>query len=321
MYKFTTIILFIVMFLLSGCASITANNYLKEKEIEKGINFTTKELDVNPNDSVLNYYHGRFLISQKKYKESQKYLKKAIEGDYNNSKYMFWLANAYGKNKQYSKEREQYIKILNETDNYHKKALIYLGRNLYKTQEYENSIIVFEQALNKYKKHHPYTLYYYSQSLRKTNQLKTAQEYYHKFLLYYPEHSLANKAVKRLNNLGDFSYSNVKIFNKTIPIKNITYLKDSDEFEYYSKESLKKISQLLSANKKESLVIITYEKDKPKKAERRAAILKDYLLSLNPEINPSQILTKWKKRERIIKRDKKTYKLNSYVHFYTKNEK
>ena len=69
------------------------------------------------------------------------------------------------------------------------------------------------------------------------------------------------------------------------------------------------------------MIIKSYEKGMVKIAKARGEIIKEYLLSLDSNIDSSQIIIETKNRERIVKRNNKTYKLNSYIHFYTKKHK
>lgn len=313
MNKFTIVIPFLVVLFFNGCANITANNYLKHKEIEEGINFTKQELKENPNDASMNYYHGRFLIYKKRYAESIEYFKKAVEENAS-TEYIYWLGKAYNKNKQYQLEREQYLKILNEKRNYQKSALVRLGLNYYETKEYENAIKTFEKVIYNYG-YTPHTLYYYTKALKKTNQLKESEEYILKFLEKYPNHSLAKEAVRDLRDLGNFTYSNYKYLDKIISMKNLSYVKDFNQLDYDEKKLLKKISQPLIEDKTAILTIITYEKDMLKKAQTRAENIKITLLKLVPNINPNQIKTISKNEGIVFKKNKKEYLFNSYVSF------
>ena len=318
MNRSTIFIVLLTLFIFNGCVttgSSTAKNYLKLKEIDKGLIFTSQELKNNPNDVSMNYYHGRYLIVKKRYKEAIPYLKKASELSNGNAEYAFRLGLIYGKIKEYTKERQQYQKILNEKGRY-KKALIYLGRNYYKTKQYPKALETFEEALNIHKKS-SYMFYYYALTLQKTNQNKKSIEYFLKYLTHYPNLSKAKKAVYNLNKFNDFTYSNFSIGDKIISIRNMDYLENSNEIESYSKQSLNIIGKLLLENKNLKLNIVSYDKDNLKDAEIRVKNIKKYILNKFPEIDFSRLKIGWVKTKKIIKIRDKNFDQNQYVNFFT----
>lgn len=317
MSKLNMVLLFFIIVFLSGCASNTAQSFLKSKDIENGLVFTANELKKDPHNSAMNYYHGRFLLSQKKNKEAIKYFKKAVLENSYETRYIYWLGIAYGKDKQYLLEREQYKKILNERHNFKRNASTRLGRNYYKTKEYENAIKTLEYTFRMYGETST-GLYFYANALRKVNQDEKSKEYFLKYLSLYPNHSFTKYAVKNLNRLGDFTYSNFKIDNKTVSIKNIKYINGKNRLDNDSINSLNFVSKPLLDNKNLILTVTTYEKESIQKAKARAELIKNSILKSTPEIAPSQIVLKWKEREINIKRGENSYKLDSFVKFSAK---
>lgn len=310
----------LITILLSGCASNQAKNHLKLKEIDEGLALTSKELKNSPNNSDLNYYHGRFLISQKKYQESSKYFKKAAESFPYKTFHKFWLGVSYGKYKEYEKERQIYLEILNEKNWRYRNALAYLGKNYYKTKEYQKAKEIFEKGLAQYKKPHSYMYYYYALTLKRTNQIEKAKEYFHKYLKTFPEFSLAKGAIYNLNKLGDFTYSNFKIGEEIASVKNIEYLDETENIEYYSKKSLRTIANMMLENKNLTLYVVSYDKNSLTKAEKRVKNIKKYILSQYPEIEFSDIKIAWLKTDKKINIGKSSFKQNKYINFFTKNK-
>lgn len=311
--------LFLLFFLFTGCATYSAKNHLKNKEVEQGIRLTTKELKESPNDSYLNYYHGRFLYSQKKYDEAINHFRIASESFPYNIYHKFWLGVSYGRNKEFKKEREIYLDILNKKGKY-KIALIYLGKNYYKTKDYKKAKETFEKALNIYKKH-SYMFYYYALTLKKLKQYDKSKEYFYKFLKNYPDLSLAKGAIYNLNKFGDFTYSNFKIGDESASIRNMNYLEKSNELETYSKWSLNKISELIKDKDDLTLYIVSYDKNSLKNAEIRVKNIKKYILNKYPEIPFSSIKIAWLKTHKKIKVGKKEFLQNIYVNFFTTPKK
>lgn len=310
---------FLLFFLFTGCASYSAKNHLKNKELEQGIKLTTEELKSNPDDTYLNYYHGRFLYKQKKYGEAIPHLKVAAESFPYDVYHKLWLGVAYGKNKNYKKEREIYLDILNQKGRY-KRALIYLGKNYYKTKDYKKAKETFEKALVLYKKH-SYMFYYYALTLKKLKQYDKSKEYFFKYLNHYAHLSLAKSAIYNLNRYGDFTYSNFIIGEKTASIRNMNYLNNSNDLESYSKESLDKISELIKTRKDLVLYIVSYDKSSLKTAETKVKNIKKYLLNKYPEIGFSNIKIAWLKTNKKIKIGKKEFSKNQYVNFFTTAKK
>jgi len=319
MKKVTQFFILLSILLFSGCASYIAQNHLKQKETDKGIAHTTQELKNNPSNASMNYYHARFLYSRKQYAQALKFFENAYKYDSDNAYYKFWLGVSYGKIKEYKKEQDIYLEILEDKGKY-KIALIYLGKSYYKSKEYKKALKVFEEAISLYKKHSQ-MFYYYAKTLNKLNKPEEAKKYFIKYLSYYPSYSLARGATYNLNALGDFTYSNFKIDDKILSIKNINYISGSDELEFYSKQSLNSIGNILLDNKELTLYIVAYEKENLKKAEIRVKNIKKYLLSLFPEINFKQIKIAWLQTSKNIKVGKQRFAQDSYVNFFTTNKK
>lgn len=303
----------------NGCATYTAKNHLMNKEIEKGLAFTTKELQADPNDAYLNYYQGRFLLTQKKYQEAIKHFKIASESFPYKTYHKLWLGIAYGKNKEYKKEENIYLSILQKEGKY-KSALVYLGKNYYMTKQYKKAIETFEKAHSLYRKPHSYMFFYYALALLKDDQKGKAKDNFLKYIQYYPDFSLAKRATYYLNTLGNFEYTNFKIGENTLSIKNISYL-DNNELEYYSKKSLNKIANEIIADKDLTLYLISYEKSDLIKAERRVKNVKRYLLTKFPEIEFSRIKIAWFDKNKTIRAGKNKFTTDSYMNFFTKNTK
>ena len=120
-----------------------------------------------------------------------------------------------------------------------------------------------------------------------------------------------------MNKLGDFSYSNFKIADKTISIKNIEYQQGSSQLEYYSKQNLKKISKLILENKDSILYIVSYDLNNIKRAELRVKNIKKFMLSEFNDIGFNDIRIAWFKSPRKIRVDNKISKKDVYVNFFT----
>lgn len=305
----------------SGCAKYEAKNHLNLKEIDQGLELTKKELRDDPNDMDMNYYHGRFLVSQKKYDEAIKYFKKASESFFSKTYHKLWLGIAYGKAKDYDNERKVYVEILEEKNGRYKSALAYLGKNYHLTKQYQKAIETFERGLELYKKPHSYMYYYYAKSLLAIGEKEKAKEYFTKYLKKFPDYSLAKGSIYNLNKLDDFTYSNFKIANEIVAIQNMDYIGKSNEIEYYSKQGLKKIAKVLHENKDHTLYIVSYDVNDIKRAEIRVKNIKKFILSEFDDIEFSDIRIAWFKSPRNIEVDKKIFKQDIYVNFFTTNKK
>lgn len=306
----------------SGCASNQAQTHLKMKELDKGIMYTSNELKNDPSDSTMNFYHGRFLYKQKKYKEAIVYFKKANDNTtFQNTNYKMWLGIAYGKNKEFQKERAIYLDLLNQKAWRYKKALAYLGRNYYKDKQYDKAIETFELGIAQYDKPHSYMLYYYALALKKMGETKKSTQYFKEYMHYYPDKSLARGATYSLNKRGIFTHVNIKIGEDILSIKNMDYLEDKVTPEYYSKKSLAKIATKFLEHENLTLYIVAYEKNSLALAEKRVKNIKVYLLDSYPEIKFENIKIAWLKSDKDLVVKGKTYTQDSFVNFFTKRAK
>jgi tetratricopeptide (TPR) repeat protein len=323
----------LVLMLFAGCTTYKAKEHLKLKEFDKGYELTSKELE-NSSPSLtnwtyadLNYYHGRFLLKQKKYEEAIKYFDIAANSFPYKTFHKFWLGVAYGKNKEFTKEREIYLDILYEKNNRYKKAWAYLGKNYYKTKEYDKAIETLEEGLNRYlrKKPHSFMFYYNAKALLKKGEKEKAEEYFLKYLKRYQTRSLAKHAVSRLNKMGNFEYSNFKIGEEILATRKIEFLEKSIELEYYSKVSIRNIAKkLVELNSLEennlTLYIVAYNKENKKQAERKAKEIKKYILREFSDIKFDDIKIAWLKTVNTINVGKKKFTQSEYVKFFTKQK-
>lgn len=322
----------LVLVLFTGCATQQAKQHLKLKEYDKGYELTSKELKksspslMSVTYSDLNYYHGRFLLKRKKYEEAIKYFDIAANSFPYKTFHKFWIAIAYNKNKEYDKEREIYLDILDKKNNRYRIAWAYLGKNYYKTKEYDKAIETFEEGLRRYyKKPHAYMFYYNAKALLKKGEKEKAEEYFIKYLERYQTKSLAKHAVSILNKMGNFKYSNFKIGEEVLSTRKIEFLEKRNEFEYYSKASIRNIAKkLIELNSlKENnltLYIVAYNKENKKQAEKKVKEIKRYILKEFPDIKFADIKIAWLKTDRTITVDKKKIIQSEYVNFFTKEK-
>lgn len=311
----------ISLLVFSGCAKYEAKNHLELKEIEKGLKLTESELKQDPDDTYMNYYHGRFLVSQKKYKESIAYFKKAAESFPYSTYHKLWLGIAYGKAKDYKNEQKVYEDILKDKNGNYKSAWAYLGKSYYKDMQYEKALETLKKGIERYRKPHSNMYYYYAKSLNKIGDTENAKKYFKEYLRKFPDYSLAKWAVYNLNKLEDFEYSNFKIGQETVSIRNMDYLPNSNDIEYYSKQGLNKIGKRLLEDKDITLYIVSYDTNNLTRAEKRVKNIKKYLLNNFSDIDFENIRIAWFKTPRKIEVDKKIFKKDVYVNFFTTNKK
>jgi hypothetical protein len=99
------------------------------------------------------------------------------------------------------------------------------------------------------------------------------------------------------------------------------YLPNSNDIEYYSKQGLNKIGKRLLEDKDITLYIVSYDTNNLTRAEKRVKNIKKYLLNNFSDIDFENIRIAWFKTPRKIEVDKKIFKRDVYVNFFTTNKK
>ncbi len=298
-----------------GCAKVVGPYYLAQEEYEEGIKVLGEKFRENPNDASSAYYLGRYYLGLNKPKQGLDYLEKAVALEPDNAEYVFWSGVAWWALLDFKKEKEAYLRVLAlEPD--HISANLYLGHGYLDNGNWAEALAQYDKVV-KLDKYNPEALYDRALALNRLG--RTAEEIaaWKKFLEYYPDGSMAMQATERLNLHGDFTYRNFIMGQRNVTLKSLTFKPGKNELDTGSRESLHVISAMLKVNKKLGLHIVAYAKGDAAKARDRARIVRDYMLSGNPEINMKRLPLSWVGSAEKVEMGDKVFAIDDSVQFIT----
>jgi tetratricopeptide (TPR) repeat protein len=274
--------------------SITGEHFLTTEQYAKGIASFKDEVAQNPNSHLANYYYGRFLLVEKQYKKSLKYLIKARDLTPQKADYYFWTGVAYGSVGQKKSERTNYNKAL-QIDKNHLQSLIYLGNNQLQTKQYQASLLSYKKALAIWPSS-PTALYNRALIFGKLGRKPEALEGWQEYLSYYPSGAMARRAVNHLNDLKDYSFRNYNLLSRTITVEKIYFKPFTSELTPEAKTSLELIGTIASKMKKAKngrLQVVVYQLKNKELAKEKAIAIKKFLLEANPKLHKKDIGVSW----------------------------
>lgn len=312
-YKFALISL-----IFSGCSFthiVVGEFYLNEKKYSSGVEYFNKNISKNGLDSSSYYYLGRLLLAQNKPNQALGKFKSAILLDDSNADYYCWLGVTYSSLKIPNKERSAYLKAL-ELNSDHLQALTYLAHNYFDSNEYEKALSYYEKVikLSPYSKDAIYNRAIVLNKLKRFPEEKVALKIY---LDYYPDGSLARNATKNLNSMGNFDYRNYLIDIRTITLKKIEFKPFSSQIDFYSRDSLNYLGELLNNNKKVKIHIVVYQQGNKKLAKNKAKEIKKYILNKFDNVDKNRLKLSWFGIPKVVIHNGRTYNLGESVDFIT----
>ena len=315
-YKVVTIFSFVIFF--SGCSFthiVVGEFYLNEKKYNSGVEYFSNNIAQNNVDSSSYYYLGRLLLAQNKPKLALKKFKSAILLDNTNPDYYSWLGVTYSSLKISNKERYAYLKAL-ELNSEHLQTLTYLAHSYFDANEYENALSYYEKVikLSPYSQTAIYNRAIVLNKLKRFPEEKVALKIY---LNNFTNGSLARNATKNLNVMGDFDFRNYIIGMRTITLKKIEFKPFSSEIDFYSRDSLNYLGEILKNNKKVKIHIIVYQQANRQLAKDKAKEIKKYILNKFSNIDKNRLKLSWFDVPKVVVYNGKTYKLGQSVDFIT----
>lgn len=312
------LIISLVLFIFTGCSiskQVVGEYYLQQKDYNDGYSYFKEKINSNEYSDTDQYYYARFLIAKGDLKTSITPLKKAIELNPTKSIYHSWLGVVYGNLKQYKNERSSYLKALS-FDEKNLQALTYLAHNYLDKKEYKKALAYYNKVLS-LSPENQFALYNRSIVLGKLKRTPEELKSWIEYLSFYPSGSLANKAVKSLNKLNDFSYKNHLIGFKNVTLKNITFKPFSSNVDSSSYSSLDVLGRILSKNEKISIHVVSYQLNNKELAKEKVKSIRKYITSNFKEVDKNRLKLSWFDKPRVVKINKKRYILNEDINFIT----
>lgn len=297
--------------------SITGEHFLTTEQYAKGVAKFKDGVAQNPDSHLANFYYGRFLLVEKQYKKSLKYLIKARGLNPKKADYYFWTGIAYGCVGQKKSERTNYKKAL-KIDKKHLQSLIYLGNNLLLAKQYKAALVSYKKALKIWPSS-PTALYNRALIFDKLGRKPEALEGWQEYLSYYPSGAMARRAVNHLNDLKDYSFRNYNLLSRTITVEKISFKPFTAELAPEAKKSLKFIGTIASKMKKAKngrLQIVVYQLKNKELAKEKAINIKKFLLSTNPTLHKKNIGVSWFATPESIKIGKNKRAIHNSVSFF-----
>jgi tetratricopeptide (TPR) repeat protein len=310
--------------LLSGCSvknmgntvkyNFSGEHYLYTEQYQKGANKFQDAVQKSPDNTLANFYYGRFLLLTEKPDQALKYMQKASKLAPNKADYHFWTGVTFGSLGNKTKEKKSYLKAL-QLDKTHLQSLIYLGHNLLETKKYSLALGQYDKAL-KIWPNSPSALYNRSLITSKFDRKPEAHEGWLEYLYYYPSGAMARRAVQHLNSLGDFSFRNYSLLSRTVTIEKIYFESFSATISRGSYSSLDLVGTIFENFNKGKLQVLVYQLKNKKLAKQKALNIKKYLLKKHPKLKSNDIGVSWFDTAETISVFGKNKKINDSVQFF-----
>ena len=303
----------------TGCRAIYRTRgeyYLRTNQYKAGLVAFEENVRKNPDDAGANYYLGRFYLVDNQPEAGIRYLKRSAQLDPNHGDTYFWSGVAYSQLKQPILERKNYIKTLS-LDSQHLRARTYLAHNQFEKGDYIAALKNYDRVLS-VQRDNPDALYNRTLILKRLGQKPQEKRALKHYLAYYPSGAFAIRAVRRLNEMGDFEYRNYQIGKRLVPLKAIEFVPTTAEISNLSRPSLDVLGAILENNQQTSLHIIAYQKNDGKLARARAKSIKTYLLNNFTEIKPERFKLSWFGAPETIKiPPQKKFKADTSINFFS----
>lgn len=293
---------------------IKGDFYLGLEDYSKGEASFKEEVEDNPESGTANYYYGRFLLAEKKYKKALHYLQKASRLDKDKPTYHFWTGVAHSGLGQKVKERKRYETALALKKD-HLQSLIYIGHNLLEAKKYTRALKYYSQALEIWPAS-PSSLYNRALILTRLGRTPEAVDGWLEYLYYYPSGAMARKGVRHLNDLNDFSYRNFRLLTRTITTEKVYFEPFSAKISRGSYPTLQLVGSVYTRLKKGKLQVVAYQLNNTELAKQKALNIKKYLLKNFKELSKEDIGVSWFATSERFKKSKGTKKVHNSIVFF-----
>jgi tetratricopeptide (TPR) repeat protein len=287
---FTTVII-------SGCSFVDMNNslkgnyYMETGDYEGAVESFQGAVIKSSESAVGHYYLGRFLLAQDKPKEAFPHFQQSVRFDKKNADYYFWLGVTYGELDDSKAEKSNYIKALKLRKKY-PQANLYMGHLQLKEGELKEAIKSYDLVLDIVPTN-PAALYNRALILDIEGKVIPAKKAWLEYLKWYPAGRHALQATDHLNALGDFSYENHYLGNRTITLAEIKFLDSGARVSSTSRSSLRLVGTVVDNLDKGVIQVVVNVSKNNKLAQQRSLEIKKTLHELVPGVAKSRIQVSW----------------------------
>ncbi len=283
--------------MLSGCSITDFSSTVKGSRYMESGDYRQAEMDFkktvreHPDNAVARYYLGRFLLAQNKAAEALPHFQRTVTLDPENADYLFWLGVAYGELGDTKSERLNYERALQQNVR-HPQAHLYLGHLRLRSGEYRQAIKAYDAVLKEVPTNAA-ALYNRALILDIEGKATEAKKAWLEYLKWYPAGRHARQAADHLNGLGDFSYENHFLGNRTVTLAEIKFQRSGDKVSLSAYPSLRLAGTIAANLKKGTLQVVVHANKESKLARQRAVEIENTLHELVPALGPDRIRISW----------------------------
>ncbi|GEM_PF-513665 len=178
-------------------------------------------------DERANYFIGRGLLAAGEPEQAARYLSRAALLAPDATDYEFWQGVAYGLAGQEERERDTYRQLISVRPDY-LPALINLGHNLLQNGDLDNALAMYDKVLQ-VAPHNREALYNRGLIFHLQGDRTAEATAWKTFLSSFRSGRWAFRALRHLNNLGDFSYRIAQIGPRRIIFNQAALLGDDEQ--------------------------------------------------------------------------------------------
>jgi tetratricopeptide (TPR) repeat protein len=233
-------------------------------------------------DAMANYLVGRGLLAANQHQPALEYLSKAAKLQPERAEFVHWQGVAFWAAGNHESERQSYYRSMENRPEY-VPSLVNLGHSYLESGSYQTALQYYQQAL-KNDPSHPEALYNSALAYQMLNDVEQERRAFSSYLEFYRSGKWAQRAVKHLHWLGDFSFRSYKIGGRRF-VFNMEALLDTHSSRHGREVDL--LARTVNNTKGNELHIVFYNHDHKAKARTAALSLRQQLLrQLDPQTTP-----------------------------------
>jgi tetratricopeptide (TPR) repeat protein len=276
-----------------------------------------QELKQAPDEAHLHYLMGRSLLAQNRPAEAMASLDQALALDPHQAAYHFWQGVAHWALVEFDRELESYHKALALDPDY-LPAHVYAGHNYLDRGAWDRALEHYQQVLVK-APDNPETLYNAGIAYQNLGRTAEANRSWRHLVRAEPRGVTAVKAVGHLNDNGDFSYRVFLIERRWLVLPGVTFEPETALLAPEGRRALRRLGEACTTTTATDSVlhILSYVAGDAGLAHRRAASIRDRLLSTFPGFSPQRLRISWFDVAEDIACGQKTCRLPESVRFFT----
>lgn len=277
--------------LLTGCLLFQGQSYLDKAAFDEGLMLSREALAEDPDDPQANYYAARFLLAKERYEEALPLIKHAVALEPRNADYHFWLGVTSWALFDFKTERAEYRRAL-ALDHNHLSAHLYLGHSHLDAGEWREALREYDAVLKLYKLE-PGAMFNRTVALDRLGRKKEAHSGLLDFMTAYPDGETAIRATNILQSYGDFTYRNVLLGRRTVPLRTIVFEPGSARFGFDVTASLDVLGAMMENNPNLRVHTIAYVRGNAALAQKRAERIRLYISLHFPDVPTDRLLLSW----------------------------